>query len=66
MKQGLTSSILEAGDNLTTHNTVDIIGESVERSTKVRYLGGHLDSNLPFKEHMLIKCKAASLKIIKV
>ena len=27
---------------------------------------GHLDPNLPLKEHILIKCKAASLKIIKI
>ena len=28
---------------------------------KVRYLGGHLDSNLTLKEHILIECKAATL-----
>ena len=41
----------------TSHNTINIIGESIEKLTKVRYLGGHLDSNLTFKEHILIKCK---------
>ena len=52
--------------NKTTHDTINIIGESIERSTKVKYLGGHLDSNLTFREHILIKCKAALLNIIKI
>ena len=52
--------------NKTTHNIINVIGESIERSTKVRYLEGHLDSILTLKEHILIKCKAAVLNIIKI
>ena len=52
--------------NKTTHNRINIIEESVKRSTEARYLGGHLDSNLTFKEQILIKCKAAMLNIIKI
>ena len=29
-------------------------------------MGGHIDSNLNFKDHILIKCKAATLRIIKI
>ena len=50
----------------TTHNTINVIGESVEGSTKVKYLEGHSDSNLTFKEHILIKCKVTMLNIIKI
>ena len=52
--------------NKATHTTINVIGESIKRSTKVKYLGGHLDSNLTFKDHILIKCKAATLNIIKI
>ena len=50
----------------TIHNTIIVIEESIKRSTKVRYLGGHLNPNFTFKEHILIKCKAAILNIIKI
>ena len=68
MKQRLNSFILGAGSNSTKqpHTTINVIGESIKRSTKVRYLGGHLDSNLTFKDHIFIKCKVAPLNIIKV
>ena len=33
---------------------------------KVRYLGGHLDSNLTIKELILVKCKATTLNIIMI
>ena len=52
--------------NKATHTTTNVTGESIKRSTKVRYLGGHLDSNLTFKDNILIKCKAATLNIIKI
>ena len=52
--------------NKTTHTTINVIGESIKGSTKVRYLGGHLDSNLTFKDHILVKCKLATLNIIKI
>ena len=52
--------------NKTTYTTINVTGESTKRSTKVRYLGGPLDSNLTFKDDILIKCKATTLNIIKI
>ena len=52
--------------NKMTYTTINAIGESIKRSTKVRYLGGHLDSNLTLKEHILMKCKALTLNIIMI
>ena len=52
--------------DITTHTTINVIGESTKKSTKVSYLGGHLNSNLTFKDHILIKCKGAKLNIIKI
>ena len=52
--------------NKTTHITINAIGELIEVSTKARYLGGHLDYNLTFREHILSKCKATTLNIIKI
>ena len=52
--------------NKAAHTIINVIRESIKRSTKVRYLGGHLDSNLTSKDHILIQCKAATLKIIKI
>ena len=48
------------------HTTIKVIGELIKRSTKVQYLGGHLDSNLTIKHHIHTKCKAATLNIIKI
>ena len=50
----------------TIHTTINVIEELIERLTKVQYLGGHLDSNLTFKDDIHIKCKAATLSIIKI
>ena len=50
----------------TGYTTIIVIGESIKRSTKVRCLGGHLVSNLTYKDHILTKCKAATLNIIKI
>ena len=52
--------------NKTTYTTINVIGESIKRSSKFRYLRGHFDSNLTFKDHILIKCKAETLNIIKI
>ena len=52
--------------NKTIHTTINVIGELIERSTEVQYLGVHLDSYLSFKDHIHLKCKAATLNIIKI
>ena len=41
------------------HNTININAEIINRSTKVKYLGGYLDEQLNFKQHVKLKCKAA-------
>ena len=33
---------------------------------KIKYLGGHLDSSLTFKDHIIAKSKAATINIIKI
>ena len=51
--------------NKTSHTTINVIEKTIKKSTKLRYLGGLLDPNLTFKEHICIKCKVATLSIIK-
>ena len=38
----------------------------IQRSNLIKYLGGHLDAGLTFKEHVKQKCKAAMLNFIKI
>ena len=38
----------------------------IQRSNLIKYLGGHLDASLTFKEHVKQKCKAAMLNFIKI
>ena len=37
----------------------------IQRSNLIKYLGGHLDAGLTFKEHVKQKCKSAMLNFIK-
>ena len=43
-----------------------VINETLDRCSTVQYLGGYLDSQLNFKEHINTKCKAAILNIIRI
>ena len=45
---------------------ININGEIINRSTKVKYLGGHLDEQLNFKQHVQVKCKAAIINVCKI
>ena len=38
----------------------------IQHSNLIKFLSGHLDSSLPFKEHVKQKCKAAMLNFIKI
>ena len=43
-----------------------ILGEGIDRSNKVKYLGGFLDSTLSFCQHVLAKCQAANINLQKI
>ena len=47
-------------------NMVNINGEHINRSNKVKYLGGLLDSTLSFCQHVITKCKAAKTNLQKI
>ena len=49
-----------------SENTIRVINETIDRCPTVQYLGGYLDSQLNFKEHINTKCKAAMLNIIRI
>ena len=42
-------------------NAVNINGEHIARSDKVKYMGGFLDSTLSFHQHVIVKCHAANI-----
>ena len=49
-----------------SENTIRVINEAIDRCSTVPYLGGYLDSQLNFKEHIKTKCKSAILNIIRI
>ena len=49
-----------------SENTIKVINETIDRCSTVRYLGGYLDSQLNFKEHIKTKCKAAIINILRI
>ena len=50
----------------TQRDTININGEIIQCTNKIKYLGGHLDSSLTFKDHIIAKSKAATINIIKI
>ena len=50
----------------THRDTININGETIQCTNKIKYLGGHLDSSLTFKDHIIAKSKAATINIIKI
>ena len=48
------------------HKTVNINGENINRSTRVKYPGGHLDEELKFNQYVQAKCKAAVINLCKI
>ena len=48
------------------HKTININGETINRSLKVKYHGSHLDEELKFYQHVQIKCKAAVINLCKI
>ena len=50
----------------TQRDTININGKTIQCTNKIKYLGGHLDSSLTFKDHIITKSKAAPINIIKI
>ena len=50
----------------TRRDTININGKTIQCTNKIKYLGGHLDSSLTFKYHIIAKSKAATINIIKI
>ena len=47
-------------------DTININGEIIQCTNKIKYLGGHLNSSLTFKDHIIAKSKAVTINIIKI
>ena len=47
-------------------STVNVNGEQIVRSDKVKYLGGFLDSTLSFCQHVIARCHAANINLQKI
>ena len=50
----------------TRRYTININGKTIQCTNKIKYLGGHLDSSLTLKDHIIAKSKAATIYIIKI
>ena len=50
----------------TRRHTIYINGKTIQHTNKIKYLGGHLDSSLSFKDHIIGKSKAATINMIKI
>ena len=50
----------------TQRDTININGKTIQCTNKIKYLEGHLDSSLTFKDHIIAKSKAATINIIKI
>ena len=49
-----------------TINSLDVLGENIEKSEVIRYLGRYLDITLTFKQHIKTKCKSAMLNLLAI
>ena len=47
-------------------NTIRVINDTIDRCSTVQYLGGYLDSQVNFKEHIKTNCKSVILNIIRI
>ena len=50
----------------TQRDTININGGTIQCTNKIKYLGGHLNSSLTFKDHIIAKSKAVTISIIKI
>ena len=49
-----------------TTNSLEVLGENIEKSEVIRYLSGYLHSTLTFKQHIKTKCKSTMLNLLKI
>ena len=47
-------------------NQINVNGEQIPTSQMMRYLRAYLDSTLNFKQHLKMKCTAATLNLLKI
>ena len=47
-------------------NSIDVVGNEIERSGVIRYLGGFLDTQLSLRSHVTKKCAIASGNLAKI
>ena len=52
--------------SICQHKTININRETINTSTKVKYLGSQLDEELKFKQHVQAKCKAAVINLCQI
>ena len=50
----------------THRDTMNINGEIIKCTNKIKYLGGYLDSSLTFKDHIIAKSRAGTINTIKI
>ena len=49
-----------------TMTSLKVLGENIDKSEVIRYLGRYLDSTLTFRQHIKTKCKSAMLNLLKI
>ena len=47
-------------------NSIDVVGDEIERSRVIRYLGGFLDTKFSLRSHVTKKCAIASGNLAKI
>ena len=47
-------------------NKINVNEEVIKRTGITRYLGAYLDSELNFREHIKMKCKAVMIHLLKI
>ena len=45
---------------------IEVCGDKIKKSESVRYLGGYLDKNLNFQEHVRKMCSIAMANFVKI
>ena len=50
----------------TNISSIDVVGDVVDRSTVVKYLGAYLDEQLKLDKHVTEKCKKATYNLYNI
>ena len=46
--------------------SITVAGVEVQRASCIKYLGVHMDENLTFKEHIIKKCRVATINLYRI